>query len=322
VIVTSFQIDDALKLVPSDPQRVAEAHRDPDARIWLDLQAPEAGELDDWLDRLQLSELPRRLCLEERDHPGFYPLREEIVLVMPVMSETEDTRDVEHVAFLCREDLLLTVHQRSLLSPKELAAVHMSETWLPERSIAGLVSAVMIDLSHRGLQHAISLRRSILTLAERLDRAPDDVEPEEILDRRSDLLSLAAVVSDQLPSLQALSTIDRPFFRIKDTRDYLNCAVTNLQAADGTVTWLDQQVDALRSGFQMHAQDKTNRRLGMLTILSAIFMPITLLAGIWGMNFETMPELGYPISYPLALGLMIVIGWGMYLFFRRTGWFG
>ncbi len=101
----------------------------------------------------------------------------------------------------------------------------------------------------------------------------------------------------------------------------MNWALVNLQAADKSLRWLDERVGALRSGFQMHAQEKTNRRLGMLTILSAIFMPITLLAGIWGMNFETMPELKYSFAYPVALGLMAVIGTGMYLFFRRTGWF-
>jgi magnesium transporter len=121
--------------------------------------------------------------------------------------------------------------------------------------------------------------------------------------------------------VQGLSQIDRPFFRIKDAQEYMNCTLGNLQAADKSLDRLDGRISALRSGFQMHAQDKTNRRLGLLTILSAIFMPITLLAGIWGMNFETMPELKYTFSYPMALGFMALIGSGMYLYFRRTGWF-
>jgi len=98
-------------------------------------------------------------------------------------------------------------------------------------------------------------------------------------------------------------------------------ALVGLQAADGSLTSPDARVGALRAAFQMHAQDKTNRRLGMLTILSAIFMPITLLAGIWGMNFEVMPELKSAYAYPVALGFMAMVGAGMYLFFRRTGWF-
>ena len=101
----------------------------------------------------------------------------------------------------------------------------------------------------------------------------------------------------------------------------MNCALVGLQAADGALTSLDARVGALRAGFQMHAQDKTNSRLGMLTILSAIFMPITLLAGIWGMNFEDMPELKVAYAYPIALGVMTLVGAGMYLFFRRSGWF-
>jgi Mg2+ and Co2+ transporter CorA len=58
--------------------------------------------------------------------------------------------------------------------------------------------------------------------------------------------------------------------------------LANLQAADRSLDRLSERISALRAGFQMHAQDKTNRKLGMLTILSAIFMPITLLAGIGG----------------------------------------
>jgi magnesium transporter len=71
----------------------------------------------------------------------------------------------------------------------------------------------------------------------------------------------------------------------------------------------------------MHAQDKTNHRLAVLTVFSAIFMPLTLMAGIWGMNFENMPELKTAIGYPLALGSMALIGLAMYLFFRKGGWF-
>ena len=60
-----------------------------------------------------------------------------------------------------------------------------------------------------------------------------------------------------------------------------------------------------------HKQGLLNRRLGLLTIISAIFMPLTLLAGIWGMNFENMPELDDPYAYPAALsfmGLLALIG--------------
>ena len=49
-------------------------------------------------------------------------------------------------------------------------------------------------------------------------------------------------------------------------------------------------------------------------------MPLTLLAGIWGMNFEFMPELRYRYGYPSALGAMALVAGGLYWTFRSRGW--
>lgn len=63
-----------------------------------------------------------------------------------------------------------------------------------------------------------------------------------------------------------------------------------------------------------------NRRLSRLTIISAIFLPLTLLAGIYGMNFDFMPELHHPYGYFLALGVMLLTAIGMGWWFRAKGW--
>jgi magnesium transporter len=318
--VKSFRITDALRLEPLAPEEVVEACENRDARVWLDLQAVEPVELEEWLDRLNVVGLSRRLCLEAQDHPGFYPFNHEIFFVVPVLTKTAGQLDVDHLACLSRENLLLTLHQKPVVDTVDLLTLDASDAWLPGRSIAGLVAALMIDQSLECLRRSTHLRNSVRAVEERLDREPESVEVEEILDMYAELVTLGAVVSDQLPTLQALANTDKSFFRLADTQEYMNCALANLQASDGSLSWLDQRIGALRSGFQMHAQDKTNRRLNMLTILSAIFTPVTLLAGIWGMNFEIMPELKYPFAYPVALGLMVLIGWGMYLFFRRNDW--
>ena len=60
--------------------------------------------------------------------------------------------------------------------------------------------------------------------------------------------------------------------------------------------------------------------LGLLTVISAIFMPLTLLAGIYGMNFEFMPELHWRYGYPWALGLMTAVAALELVYFWRRGW--
>jgi magnesium transporter len=320
MIVRAFEIDEALRLTPVTPERIEETARRPDARLWIDLVDITPGELQEWLNKLSIEGFGRRLCLEAGDRPGFYPLKNLIFFVIPALVGTPDTGELDHVGFLCTEKVLLTTHRSAIFDSEKLRKLDASDAWLPGRSIAGLVSALLIDQSLECLRKTKRLRDSVDALEDHMDREPDAVEAEEILGGRVELVTLGSLVSDQLPVVQAMSRLDRPSFRLADARDYMGCVLANLQAADGSLTWLDQRFGSLRAAFQMHAQDKTNRRLNMLTVLSAIFMPVTLLAGIWGMNFALMPELQYRFAYPVALGLMAAVGFGMYRFFRRTGW--
>ena len=78
---------------------------------------------------------------------------------------------------------------------------------------------------------------------------------------------------------------------------------------------------ALRQVCRASDAEKRNRGFTLLEMLLVTILTATLMAGIWGMNFETIPELKYWFGYPAALGLMATVGVGMLLFFRKTGWF-
>ncbi|MGB3052898.1 MAG: CorA family divalent cation transporter, partial [Polyangiales bacterium] len=88
---------------------------------------------------------------------------------------------------------------------------------------------------------------------------------------------------------------------------------------------LDDRLDGrfldLRHRASEYKQDTLNTRLGFLTVISTIFLPLTLLAGIWGMNFERMPELQQPYGYPIALGLMLMIASAVAWYLYKRGWF-
>jgi magnesium transporter len=70
---------------------------------------------------------------------------------------------------------------------------------------------------------------------------------------------------------------------------------------------------------------RTNEIMRILTVISSIFIPLTFIAGLYGMNFNTehplnMPELNWPYGYLLCLGMMAAIAGGMILFFKRKHW--
>jgi len=66
--------------------------------------------------------------------------------------------------------------------------------------------------------------------------------------------------------------------------------------------------------------NRTNEVMKVLTIVASIFIPLTFIAGIYGMNFENMPELRIPWAYPLVWIVMILVALGMFLYVRKKGW--
>ena len=321
MIINCFQISRELQLIPHDYESAVNAMQQPDTCVWIDMQGLNAGELENELDKLAINGLSKKLCLEAHDRPGFYPMNKMTFLVVPVLVAAEDESEVRHVAFLARPNFLLTLRDTRAGRLQNAMTMQESSDWLPNNSVAGLISAFTILLSLESLKRASDLRDMIMTLEKALDRKPDSVEMKDISHKRSELLTLESVVSGQMPILKALIADKRPTLQVESIQEYLSCALANLQATDRSLHWLEGRIDVMRSLVDSRSQDKMNRRLARLTILSAIFMPMTFLAGIWGMNFEGMPGLRNPSGYQFALSFMFLIGVGMYFYFRKKGWF-
>lgn len=68
--------------------------------------------------------------------------------------------------------------------------------------------------------------------------------------------------------------------------------------------------------------NRTNEVMKVLTVMATIFIPLTFLVGVWGMNFEYMPELHWRWAYPAVWGLMLACAAALFVYFRRRGWIG
>lgn len=87
-----------------------------------------------------------------------------------------------------------------------------------------------------------------------------------------------------------------------------------------TLSYYRELVNALYDMHSSNASNRMNRIMTTLTVYSAIFIPLTFLAGIYGMNFDYMPELHQPWAYPLFLVLCLLIAIGMLSYFKRKKW--
>ena len=84
----------------------------------------------------------------------------------------------------------------------------------------------------------------------------------------------------------------------------------------------DRELTAdIRDNYLSLNSHQTNNVMKLLTIITSIFAPLTFIAGIYGMNFETMPELTWKYGYFLTLGVMAMMGVSMFIWFTKKGWF-
>jgi len=160
------------------------------------------------------------------------------------------------------------------------------------------------------------------TIAARIDQSENQVLEgrgseilPEIHDQRRALIALGRLCwrqRDLLSRLLREETMFRAQLRIylQDVHDrttQLQDMVETTRELAGSLIELHMSLSAQRS----------NQAMQTLTVMASIFIPLTFIAGIYGMNFENMPELGWEWGYFAALGLMSVIGVGLFLWFRR-----
>ncbi len=114
------------------------------------------------------------------------------------------------------------------------------------------------------------------------------------------------------------------FVKIPTPTDASSILVQDLREnLDAMFTWADELLEELDTLLSLQlglASHRTNQTMRMLTVVSAFFLPLTFIVGVYGMNFRYMPELEQRWGYPAALFLCLLVAMGIGLWFRRQGW--
>ncbi|MDH5443404.1 MAG: magnesium/cobalt transporter CorA [Hadesarchaea archaeon] len=124
------------------------------------------------------------------------------------------------------------------------------------------------------------------------------------------------------PLREVISGLERGESSLIDasTKLYLRDVYDHTIQVIDTVETLRDMVSGMLDIYLSSISNKMNEVMKVLTIIATIFIPLTFIAGIYGMNFAFMPELGLPWSYPLILLVMVGVGILMLIYFRRKKW--
>ncbi len=296
--------------------------------VWIDLQGESHDQIEEAKDVLlnvmQFHKLTVEDCIETRNQPKVEAFEKYLYFIVHGIKPNETNAS----NFVTKEldgylgaNFVVTFHVQRFRSIKLIKEKIRSSTFVCQRGSAYLLHSILDELVDLYMPIVDDFDRTINALEDRvLDRRRSTNESlGDIMDLRRSVARLRRISARQLDVLYRISHGEfpqipeqiLPFYR--DVHDHLV-----------RITDLAESYRELVSGlFDIHfsmVANKTNDVMKALAVLSAIILPLSLIAGIYGMNFENMPELRSRNGYFLTLGVMALITFLLLVNFWRRGW--
>jgi len=143
---------------------------------------------------------------------------------------------------------------------------------------------------------------------------------DEIFGLRSDLLKLRRTVNSMRDLLYRILNSDR-LIGFHEHKLYFSDIHDHLVKLSDMVASNREMTSDIRDNYLSINSTRMNKNMMVLTVISSIFIPLTFIVGIYGMNFEIMPELTWKYGYFVVMAIMAIIAIQMFLWFKRKGWF-
>lgn len=244
-------------------------------------------------------------------------------LVVCRMASLRDEREVnlEQVSLVLGRDVVLSFHEtdRDAFEP---VRERIRQGAMVRAMKADYLAYALVDTLVDGFYPVVE------ALGEQLERLEEQVayQPQrsclaQIHRLRREVLTFSRVVHQQRDAISSTMRADHPL--VSDSvRVYLRDSYDHAVQVGDVLDSLRELALGLMDAYHSSVSLRTNEVMRVLTVLSSIFIPLTFIVGVYGMNFEHMPELRWRYGYLFAWGLMGVVVIGLLAFFRRRGWIG
>jgi magnesium transporter len=310
-----------------DPEVVASA-RDAKERVWVDVVDPTDAELRALEEAFSLHELAVEDSRKwgQRAKVDFYPEHLFLVAHGLGLDASNEIVDREMHLFAGGGFFVITIRREPRFDFGDVAARLAGTAHLGDEGIGNLLYLLLDEIVD-----------GYLDVIDRLEDLTDDIEdalsqedgPDDEEEASRDLARRMFLLRQQVVRFRRLAApmretvdllLETPQIAIPPLvpyyRDVLDHVIRSLEL-------LDNVRDVLTSARELQIAEQANRMNVVVKQLSgwaAIILIPTLIAGIYGMNFQHMPEIDWRFGYPFALGLMAITSFVLYRVFRKRGW--
>lgn len=301
--------------------QMLQALQEKEALLWVDMEDPNDFEEDALVEIFNFHPLAIEDCLSDNPHPKVDDYEEYLYLVAHALRPNGggELRTVELDIFLGK-NFVVTFHKEPL---KSITQIRENTAKKPE---------LLLGYGADRLVHAIldQLVDNYTPILDEYDEKIDSIE-EEIFNNpgpdfltglmrlKHNIFNLRRVIAPQRDTINFLTRNPTAFIKPKHLM-YFRDVYDHLFRLYGIAEGFHEALTSTLQAYFSYSSHRLNEVMKRLTILATLSMPVVMIASIYGMNFQHMPELAWRYGYYLSLALMAVTGVGMVAWMKFKKW--
>jgi len=300
---------------------ISELRLEPQNVIWADVSDPTSRDFEELAEEFGFHHLSIEDCRNEHQRPkveeftGYYFL----VLYEAQLAGPNDRLELRELNIFLGKNYLVTVHSRPIRAIE--TARRLWAEWIDRSDQgAGLLAYLLIDAIVDDYMPLLDI------VSERMDDLEDSIFGEwraevieEIFGIKKKLLYLRRSITPLRDVFNTLLRREQPIFA-RETHIYFQDVFDHLIRVADTIDTLRDMLGSTMDAYLSVSGNRMNKVMKRLTSISTILMSVTLVAGIYGMNFVFMPELRWRYGYVYALLSMVVVGLALYAYLKKVNW--
>jgi magnesium transporter len=289
-------------------------------QTWYEVRDAGAEELRRFLKPLDLHPLQMKRCLDSVITPGVISFEKSLLMEYPAAFDPA-TMAASYLTILIKENILVTVRHGAMTEFDELV-----RNWLDPKAplllhLPQLLYVILDHFSDLNVESQVAIRDQIMLLSGTVSGKPESVSLAGLSLLRSRIENLASLLENQLYCISGLNACDHEALQDPHRKAYIQDLLSETEIAQRGITRLESRMKDITGDYLAAGNERVEKRLRLLTIVSAITLPLGLVAGLLGMNVGGLPGTTARSGFMVVIVLMVLIVAAEYGYFKRKGWF-
>ncbi|TCP64021.1 magnesium/cobalt transporter CorA [Baia soyae] len=285
---------------------------------WVDFNTPSMEETSKLTDHFHFHPLAVKDCLHHLQRPKMDYCEGYQFLILHALKGPQ--MKLEEVDLFVAENFLVSFHYANLEEIDDIWERIIQHQDLAQKGPVFLTYKLIDKLVDAYFPYAHRIEDQLNEIESKPRGSTSKALIDQIFQVRRDLSKLRRTVIPMSDLLYRMINSER-FIQRKDQRVLFQHIYNHLIKLSYMIESSREITSDIRDNYLSLNSYRMNTIMTTLTVISAIFIPLTFIVGVYGMNFEHMPELKWRYGYFMVLGFMLVVGVGMLTWFKIKGWF-